>query len=142
MTDNRLCALTDLTEKARSIAKAAAELMLSDELIDADDIDSKDEKRQLSVWEVLRTHNTCGSLLHVLLDLFDRMDAELDGADRDELEKLHSPAPEQHSTAYTLEGGTRLADFARSLQKLTPEQLEQLDGSGDALPDQRGGAAQ
>lgn len=188
MTTDRLDTLTELTEKARHIVTAAAELMLSDELLDAGDLNSESEEKQLKIWDLLRMHNTCGSLLHTLLDVFDRIDAELYGAGRDRLEELrqHSTAPDQRSKGYTLEDGTQLADFARGLQNLTAEQLdnltgekeksgaeillkrserqkviaeilgnlrrlgvitdqqtaEQLDGSGDALPDQRGGAAQ
>ena len=54
-------------------------------------------------------------------------------------------ADQTSAAAYTLDSGEALADFARRVQKLTPEQLDQIsDGSGAALPDQTGagGAAQ
>ena len=54
-------------------------------------------------------------------------------------------ADQTSAAAYTLDSGETLADFARRVQQLTPEQLDQIsDGSGAALPDQtgKGGAAQ
>lgn len=81
MTDERLCTLTDLNDKARSLAKAAAELMQADKLFSTSDLHTDDQQKQLELWDLLRLHNTCGSLLFSLIDIFDRVDAQLDAED-------------------------------------------------------------
>lgn len=85
MTTDRLCELTDLTEKARHMTRAAAELMQADSLISCNDLHDGDEQKQLKIWDLLRTHDTCASLLFSLLDIFDRLDTEIDGAEQDEM---------------------------------------------------------
>ena len=84
MTDKRLCTLTDLNGKARSLAKAAAELMQADEIFSTSDLHTNDQQKQLRLWDLLRLHDTCGSLLFSLIDIFDRVDGQLDaeGAER------------------------------------------------------------
>ena len=85
MTTDRLCALSSLTEKARALTNAAAELMDADALVKPSDMDSSEFDRKAKAWEVLRTHDTCGWLLLTLLDIFEHMDAEINGAELDEM---------------------------------------------------------
>ncbi len=85
MTTDRLCELTDLTEKARHMTRAVAELMQADSLLSCDDLHTDNKQKQLELWDLLRTHDTCASLLFSLLDIFDRLDTEIDGAAQDEM---------------------------------------------------------
>lgn len=85
MTTDRLCTLSSLTEKARALTNAAAELMDADALVKPSDMDSSEFDRKAKAWEVLRTHDTCGWLLLTLLDIFEHMDAEINGAELDEM---------------------------------------------------------
>lgn len=81
MTDERLCTLTDLNDKARSLARAAAELMQADKLFSTSDLHTKDQQKQLELWDLIRLHDTCGSLIFSLIDIFDRVDGQLDAED-------------------------------------------------------------
>lgn len=81
MTDERLCTLTDLNDKARNLAIAAAELMQADKLFSTSDLQTNDQQKQLELWDLLRMHDTCGSLLFSLIDIFDRVDGQLDAED-------------------------------------------------------------
>ena len=83
MNAERLCTLTDLNDKARSLAKAAAELMQADKLFSTSDLHTNDQQKQLELWDLLRLHDTCGSLLFSLIDIFDRVDGQLDAEDEE-----------------------------------------------------------
>ena len=85
MTTDRLCTLSSLTEKARALTNAAAELMDADALVKPSYMDSGNYDQKAKAWDVLRTHDTCGFLLFTLLDILERIDAEINGAELDEM---------------------------------------------------------
>lgn len=138
------------TETARGLALALETLTAAGDLTEAGAHNAAANRPQAA------------AVLQALADQLDRMQRAAD-----QLETLTtaaaqpgrlSPADDQSgaalcaqdadqtsAAAYTLDSGETLADFARRVQQLTPEQLDQIsDGSGAALPDQtgKGGAAQ
>ena len=85
MAEDRLSNITYLNQKARAIVKAAAELMQADALINPESMNDQSTEKKLQIWDVLRTHDTCGYLLFSLMDICDSIDAELDAAEVEEM---------------------------------------------------------
>lgn len=77
MTNERLCTLTDLNNKARNLAEVVAELMQADNHFSTSDLHTDDQRKRLELWDLLRLHNACGSLLFSMIDIFDRVDGQL-----------------------------------------------------------------
>lgn len=107
MTTDRLCTLSSLTEKARALTNAAAELMDADALVKPSYMDSGSYDQKAKAWDILRTHDTCGFLLFTLLDILERMDAEINAAELDEMNAqkpdgipdTETAAPKKRTTA-------------------------------------------
>ena len=101
MAEDRLSNITYLNQKARAIVKAAAELMQADALINPEDMGDQSTQKKLQIWDILRTHDTCGYLLFSLMDICDSIDAELDAAEVEEMAaaRAKNPAGIQTDTA-------------------------------------------
>lgn len=85
MKHELICELGDLSGKACSITKAAADLMQADKMISCDDFSSGDENKQIVIWELLRTHDTCADLLYTLIeDVFSRMNSIIETLEDEE----------------------------------------------------------
>ena len=93
MAEDRLSNITYLNQKARAIVKAAAELMQADTLISPEDLGDRSTQKKLQIWDVLRTHDTCGYLLFSLMDICDSIDAELDAAEVEEMAAAQAKKP-------------------------------------------------
>lgn len=89
MAEDRLSNITYLNQKARAIVNAAAELMRAHALISPEDIGDRSIQKKLQIYDVLRTHDTCGYWLFSIMDICDSIDAELDAA---EVEEMAAPA--------------------------------------------------
>lgn len=94
MAEDRLSNITYLNQKARAIVKAAAELMQADALINPEDLGDQSTQKKLQIWDILRTHDTCGYLLFSLMDICDSIDAELDAAEVEEMAAAQAKKPD------------------------------------------------
>lgn len=80
MMQDRICELSSSTEKARGVATAVAELMDCEALVNPRFMDSEKWHERSKAYEVLRNHDTCGSLILVLLDILNLIDKQIDAA--------------------------------------------------------------
>lgn len=66
MTGNIQSKITYMAENAQGLCNALYELALCDENISTECLNSKIYEKKASAYELLRTHNTCASLICVL----------------------------------------------------------------------------
>ena len=78
MAGNIQSKITYMVENAQGLCNALYELALCDENISTECLDSKIYEKKVSAYELLRTHNTCASLICVLSDMLDNIMKELD----------------------------------------------------------------
>lgn len=139
MTDERLCTLTELNDKARNLARAAAELMQADKLFSTSDLHTNDRQKQFELWDLLRLHDTCGSLLFSLIDIFDRVDGQLNAEDAERIAAgatTEKPMPTGSEAAPTDQrGGT--AKFNRLATACTAQNLEREAADDQTSADRR-----
>lgn len=81
MTGNIQSKITYMVENAQGLCNALYELALCDENISTECLDSKIYEKKASAYELLRTHNTCASLICVLSNTLDSIVKELDRLD-------------------------------------------------------------
>ncbi len=82
-----LCDLSYLNDNAQGLAKSLYELGLCDDLMNPEDAHSRDEKRMLKVYELLRLHNTSSRLVCVLSDTLDSIREAIERLDAATVEK-------------------------------------------------------
>lgn len=87
MAGNIQSKITYMVENAQGLCNALYELALCDENISTECLNSKIYEKKVSAYELLRTHNTCASLICVLSDTLDNIMKELDRLDRIQIDE-------------------------------------------------------
>lgn len=82
-------------ENASQLTRAAYQLTLADELMTPAYMDSSETSKVLRVYELLRTHDTAGTLLRILIDELDRLTAALDELQSTESKRRTATATEK-----------------------------------------------
>lgn len=85
--NDALCDLAYLSDNAQGLAKSLYELGLCDDLMSPEDAYSRDEKRVLKVYELLRLHDTSSRLVCVLSDTLDSIREAIERLDAATTEK-------------------------------------------------------
>lgn len=77
-TLDNLIRISASADEAKSLAKAISEMSQADACFSPADLDSKDMTIAMNLYELLRLHNTCGSLMHMLIERLESLCGELD----------------------------------------------------------------
>lgn len=143
-SETRTRAAADLAAQISAETETAHGLALALEILTAAGDDTP-----AGLYNAQNRRTEAAAVLQALCAQLDRMQTAADQLEEITVQLVQpisraELAADQTGAGYQLDSGEALADFARRVQQLTPEQLDQIsDGSGAALPDQtgKGGAA-
>ena len=99
--NDALSNLAYLNDNAQGLAKSLYELTLCDDLMEPEDMNSRDFERASKVWELLRLHNASSRLVCILSDTLDSIGKELERLDAATVEKPDGIPGKKNTTPET-----------------------------------------